>query len=90
MLLHEASCGLIIAKTPHDSFKSPYTILYDDNIAICDLSNPNSIKCAIDSYIKQLQIEFADNIPRSEVKIFGVNYNILRITQGLAGLAYLN
>lgn len=40
--------------------------------------------------IKQLQIEFADNIPRSEVKIFGVNYNILRITQGLAGLAYIN
>ena len=57
MLLHKASYGLIIAKTPHDSFKSPYTILNDDNITICDLSNPNSIKCAIDSYIGQLQIE---------------------------------
>ena len=57
MLLHEATYGLIVAKTPHDGFKSPYTILYDDNITICDLSNPNSIKCAIDSYIKQLQIE---------------------------------
>ena len=40
--------------------------------------------------IKQIQIEFADNIPQSEVKIFGVNYNVLRITQGLAGLAYIN
>ena len=40
--------------------------------------------------IKQLQIEFADNMPACEVKIFAVNYNILRITQGLAGLAYLN
>ena len=57
MLLHEASYGLIIAKTPDESFKSPYTILHEDNITICDLSNPNSIKCAIDSYIKQLQIE---------------------------------
>lgn len=39
---------------------------------------------------KQLQIEFADNLPHSELKIFATNYNILRITQGLAGLAYLN
>lgn len=40
--------------------------------------------------IKQLQVEFADNIPNSEVKIYAVNYNILRITQGLGGLAYIN
>ena len=28
--------------------------------------------------------------PTCEVKIFAINYNILRITQGLAGVAYLN
>ena len=39
---------------------------------------------------KQLQIEFADNIPDSELKVFALNYNILRITQGLGGLAYIN
>jgi hypothetical protein len=39
---------------------------------------------------KQLRIEFEDNIEHSELKIFAINYNILRITQGLGGLAYLN
>lgn len=39
---------------------------------------------------KQLQIELADNIPHSELKVYAVNYNVLRITKGLAGLAYLN
>ena len=39
---------------------------------------------------KQLEIEFVDNIPNSELKIFAINYNILRITQGLGGLAYIN
>jgi len=39
---------------------------------------------------KQLQIEFADNIPHSELKVFAVSYNILRITQGLGGVAYIN
>ena len=40
--------------------------------------------------IKQIQVELADDIPDSELKVFGVSYNILRITKGLAGLAYLN
>jgi len=39
---------------------------------------------------KQIQIEFADDIPNSELKIYAVNYNILRISKGLAGLAYIN
>jgi hypothetical protein len=38
----------------------------------------------------QLEIEFEDDIPDSEIKIFAVNYNILRIVKGLAGLAYVN
>lgn len=38
----------------------------------------------------ELEIELADNIPHSELKIFGVNYNVLRISKGLAGLAYIN
>ena len=39
---------------------------------------------------KELAIEFADNISISEVKIFAVNYNILRISKGMGGLAYIN
>ena len=39
---------------------------------------------------KELEIEFSDNIPDSELKIFAINYNILRITKGLGGLAYTN
>ena len=39
---------------------------------------------------KQIKIELEKDIEISELKIFALNYNILRITQGLAGLAYLN
>ena len=39
---------------------------------------------------KELEIEFEDNIPNSELKIFAINYNILRISKGLGGLAYVN
>jgi hypothetical protein len=39
---------------------------------------------------KELEIEFSDNIPDSELKIFAINYNVLRITKGLGGLAYTN
>ena len=30
------------------------------------------------------------NFKESEVKIFAVNYNILRISKGMGGLAYIN
>ena len=39
---------------------------------------------------KELAIEFATGITASDVKVFAVNYNILRITMGMAGLAYIN
>ncbi len=39
---------------------------------------------------KQLQLEFEDNIEHSELKIYALNYNILRLSKGLAGLAYIN
>ena len=39
---------------------------------------------------KELAIEFADNITASDVKVFAVNYNILRISMGIGGLAYIN
>ena len=39
---------------------------------------------------KDLEIEFEDNLPMSEVKIFAINYNILRIAKGLGGLTYIN
>ena len=38
----------------------------------------------------ELEIEFEDNLPMSELKIFAINYNILRISKGLGGLAYVN
>ena len=39
---------------------------------------------------KELEIEFEDNLPLCEIKIFATNYNILRISKGLGGLAYIN
>ena len=39
---------------------------------------------------KQLEIEFEDDIENSDLKIYAVNYNVLRISQGLCGLAYVN
>jgi hypothetical protein len=39
---------------------------------------------------KELEIEFEDSISNSELKIYALNYNVLRISQGLAGLAYIN
>lgn len=39
---------------------------------------------------KELAIEFATGITASDVKVFAVNYNILRISMGMAGLAYIN
>lgn len=39
---------------------------------------------------KELFIEFKPDITDSEVKIFAVNHNILRISSGLGGLAYIN
>jgi hypothetical protein len=39
---------------------------------------------------KELAIEFTDSITASEVKVFAVNYNVLRISMGLGGLAYIN
>lgn len=39
---------------------------------------------------KYLAIEFEDNITPSEVKVYAVNYNILRISKGMGGVAYIN
>jgi hypothetical protein len=39
---------------------------------------------------RQLEIEFEDGIQNSELKIYALNYNVLRISQGLCGLAYVN
>jgi hypothetical protein len=38
----------------------------------------------------ELILEFEDGIEESDLKIFAINYNILRISKGLGGLAYLN
>ena len=38
----------------------------------------------------QLEIEFEDDIEDSQVKIFALNYNVLRISKGMGGLAYIN
>ena len=39
---------------------------------------------------KELNIELSDSITASEVKVFAVNYNVLRISLGMGGLAYIN
>jgi hypothetical protein len=39
---------------------------------------------------KQLELEFEDGIEHSELKIYALNYNVLRFSMGLAGLAYVN
>ena len=38
----------------------------------------------------ELVVEFEDGIEESDLKVFAINYNILRISQGLGGVAYLN
>ena len=73
----------------HTSIPNNYIYLFSFSLRPEDYQPSGS--CNFSRFdIKQLQIEFSDNIPQSEVKIFGVNYNILRITQGLGGLAYIN
>ena len=42
------------------------------------------------SLYPDVEFKFAENIGASELKIFGVNYNVLRIAGGLGGLAYIN
>ena len=39
---------------------------------------------------KQIEVEFEEGIENSDFKIYALNYNVLRISQGLAGLAYIN
>ena len=69
----------------------PNNYIYSYSFALKPEEYQPSGSCNFSRFdIKQLQIEFADDIPHSELKIFAINYNILRITQGLAGLAYLN
>ena len=38
----------------------------------------------------ELVVEFEDGIEESDLKVFAINYNILRISKGLGGVAYLN
>lgn len=73
----------------HTSIPNNFIYLYSFSLNPEDYQPSGS--CNFSRFdIKQLQIEFEDEIPHSEIKIYAVNYNILRITQGLAGLAYLN
>jgi hypothetical protein len=37
-----------------------------------------------------LVLKLRDGLPASKVKIFAVNYNVLRIMSGMGGLAYSN
>ena len=39
---------------------------------------------------KEIEIEFNDNIENSDFRIYALNYNVLRISMGLCGLAYIN
>ena len=39
---------------------------------------------------KQIELEFEDNINHSDFRIYAVNYNVLRISKGICGLAYIN
>ena len=39
---------------------------------------------------KQIEIEFEENIETSELRIYALNYNVLRFSKGLCGVAYIN
>ena len=39
---------------------------------------------------KQIELEFEDDINHSDFRIYAVNYNVLRISKGICGLAYIN
>jgi hypothetical protein len=36
----------------------------------------------------QLEVKFTDDIPAGQVRIYAINYNILKITNGMSGLLY--
>ena len=37
-----------------------------------------------------MEIELEDGIENSDFRIYALNYNILRFSMGLSGLAYIN
>lgn len=39
---------------------------------------------------KQIEVEFADDMENSDFRVYALNYNILRMSMGLCGLAYIN
>ena len=39
---------------------------------------------------KEIELEFEDDIESSDFRVYAINYNILRISKGICGLAYIN
>jgi hypothetical protein len=57
----------------------------------CNFSRIDSAKLTLKlNSVKSLADDTADNSTTGVVKIFAVNYNILRVMSGMGGLAYSN
>lgn len=73
----------------HTSIPNNYIYLYSFSLhpesfqpsGSCNFSRFDSV---------ELELVLANNIKHSDFRIFGVNYNVLRISKGLAGLAFIN
>lgn len=75
--------------TRHTSIPNNYIYVY--SFAIHPESFQPSGSCNFSRFDNvELEITLEDNIPHSELKIFATNYNVLRISKGLAGLAFIN
>jgi len=73
----------------HTSIPDNYIYLYsfalfpenDDPSGTCNFSRLDNI---------ELNLNFKDNLPKGNVRIYAVNYNILRINAGMGGMIYSN
>ena len=73
----------------HTSIPNNYIYLY--SFSLYPESFQPSGSCNFSRFDNiELEIILADNIKHSDLRIYGVNYSVLRISKGLAGLAYIN
>ncbi len=88
-LMSAKECRYLNVINTHTSI--PNNVIYVYSFSMNPESFQPSGSCNFSRFDnKELALEFVDNIAISEVKVFAVNYNILRISKGMGGLAYIN
>ena len=88
-LMTAKECRYLNVMNYHTSI--PNNVIYLYSFSLNPESYQPSGSCNFSRFDnKELAIEFENEISPSEVKIFAVNHNILRISMGMGGLAYIN